>query len=45
VAKCQWLRAGGGPLGPPASELLTLKVYLSAKYNYIKIFIYYVSFI
>jgi hypothetical protein len=28
----QW----GGPLGPLDSELKTLKIYLSAKYNYLK---------
>jgi hypothetical protein len=45
VAKCQGPRAGGGPLGPLASELKTLKIYLSAKFNYLKIFIYYDFFI
>jgi hypothetical protein len=46
VAKCQGHRAGGSPLGPPASELKTLKIYLSAEYNYLKnILFYHVSFI
>jgi hypothetical protein len=40
LAKCQGPRAGGGLLRPPASELKTLKIYLSGKYNYLKIFIY-----
>jgi hypothetical protein len=44
VAKCQGPRAGGGPLGPPASELKTLKIYLPAKFNYKKN-TYYVFFI
>jgi hypothetical protein len=35
----------GGPLGPLASELHTLKIYISANYNYLKIFIYYDFFI
>jgi len=38
VAKCQGRSAGGGPLGPPTSEPETLKN-ISAKYNYLKIFI------
>jgi hypothetical protein len=44
VAKCQGPGASRGPLGPPASELKTLKIYISSKYNYMKIiylFIYY----
>jgi hypothetical protein len=45
VAKCQGQRAGGETLGPPASELKTLKIYLSTNYNYIKIFISYFFFI
>jgi hypothetical protein len=36
VAKCHGPRSGGGPLGPPAPELKILKIYLYAKYNYIK---------
>jgi hypothetical protein len=36
-------RASGVPLGPPASELKTLKTYLSADFNYLEI--YYVLFI
>jgi hypothetical protein len=36
VAKCQRPRASGGPLGLPASEIKTLKIYISAKYNYLK---------
>jgi hypothetical protein len=28
--------AGGGPVGPAASELKRVKIYLSAKYNYLK---------
>jgi hypothetical protein len=36
VAKCKGPRADVGTLGPPASELKTLKIYLSAKYNYLK---------
>jgi hypothetical protein len=39
VAKCQGPRAGGGPLGPPTSELKALKIYLPAKYNYKKKYI------
>jgi hypothetical protein len=35
AAKCQKRRAGG----PPASELKTLKIYISANFNYLKIFI------
>jgi hypothetical protein len=35
----------GSPQGPPASELKTLKMYVVAKYNYLKILIYYVFFI
>jgi hypothetical protein len=37
--KCHGPRASGGPVGPPVSELKILKIYISAKYNYIKIFI------
>jgi hypothetical protein len=36
VAKCQRHKASRGPLGTPASELKTLKIYLSSKYNYLK---------
>jgi hypothetical protein len=36
VAKCHGPGASGGSLGPPASELKTLKIYNSAKYNYLK---------
>jgi hypothetical protein len=39
VTKCQGPRAYEVPLGPPALELKTLKIYLSAKYNCRKIFI------
>jgi hypothetical protein len=39
VTKCQGHLAGGGPLGPPASELKTLKIYISANFSYLKIFI------
>jgi hypothetical protein len=35
---------GGGTLGPPAIELKTLKIYLSAKCNN-KIFNYFIFFI
>jgi hypothetical protein len=45
VAKCKGPRASGGPLGPPASEFKTLKIYLSANVNYLKIFHVYVFFI
>jgi hypothetical protein len=31
-------RAQGG-LGPPASKLKTLKIYLSANFNYLKIYL------
>jgi hypothetical protein len=41
VAKCHGPRADGGPVGLPALELKTLKIYFSVKYNYLKIFIYY----
>jgi hypothetical protein len=40
VAKFQGPRAGGGSLGPPASELKTLKIFLYADFNYLKIFIF-----
>jgi hypothetical protein len=43
--KCQGPRLSEGPLGLPASELETLKIYTSANFNYLKIFIYYVFFI
>jgi hypothetical protein len=43
VAKCHGPRAGGGLLGPPVSELKTLKTHLSAKYNYLKMCNFYVS--
>jgi hypothetical protein len=33
------------PTGAPASEFKTLKIYLSAKYNYLKIFIYLLCFL
>jgi hypothetical protein len=36
VAKYQGPRAGGGSLVPPASELKILKMYLSAKYNFLR---------
>jgi hypothetical protein len=45
VTNCPGSRAGGGPLGPSAWELKTLKVCLSVNYNFIKIFISYVVFI
>jgi hypothetical protein len=41
VAKCQGPRVGGGALGHPTSRLKTLKIYLYANVNYLKIFIYY----
>jgi hypothetical protein len=41
VAKYQVPRAGGGPLGPSSSELKTLKLYLSPKYNYLKKYVLY----
>jgi hypothetical protein len=44
VAKYHGARAGG-VTGALASEIKTLKIYLSAKYNYPKLFIYYVYFI
>jgi hypothetical protein len=45
VEKCQGPMAGKGLLGPPASELKTFKKYISANYNSLKIFIYYIFFI
>jgi hypothetical protein len=44
VAKCQGPSAGGGPVGPPASELKTLNIYLPAKYKCLKVFIYYIFY-
>jgi hypothetical protein len=38
-------RAGGGPTRDPAPELKTYKMYFSAKYIHLKIFIYYVFFV
>jgi hypothetical protein len=35
LTKCQEPRAVGGPLGPLASELKTLKVYIFEKRNYV----------
>jgi hypothetical protein len=32
---CKMPGASGGLLGSPASELKTLKIYISAKYNYL----------
>jgi hypothetical protein len=44
VAKCQGPRIGGGAhWGPPAFQLETLKIYISANCNYLKIFTYYFS--
>jgi hypothetical protein len=39
VVKCHGLKATGAPLGPQAFEVKGLKIYLPAKYNYLKLFI------